>query len=393
MNNMRLARSTQWRWEQDASLRFSRIDDSPSAAALFAQAFTGKHWTEVPAANLDEADWLHHLTLLAAREPFYNLEMALPLQAERPLWVTLSGAPVFDGRGKFQGYRGVGKDISAQKAAEETMTRLGIPLDDRQDTQHTMGTTTPAVLHQPALFANAFALAIRLNQLRVFYQPIVDLQRQVIGYEALVRWAHPQLGLLGPDQFIALAEQTGLVVPMGEWVLATACRQLAVFGADPLRAGLTIAVNLSARQLAQPKLVGTVLTILQNSGASARQLKLEITESMLLTEIGKTTQTLHALTALGIRLSLDDFGTGYSSLSYLKKLPLSQLKIDQSFVRELLSDPVDAAIVKTILQLARSLGMTVIAEGVELEGQCKVLADMGCREFQGFLFGKPKPFD
>jgi EAL domain-containing protein (putative c-di-GMP-specific phosphodiesterase class I) len=390
MNSMRLARSAQWRWEQDASLRFSRIDDSPSAASLFSAAFTGKHWTEVPAANLHETDWLHHLTLLAAREPFFNLEMALPLRPEKPLWVTLSGVPIFDNRGHFQGYRGVGKDISAQKAAEETMTRLGITPDDRQDT-HGLSPSAPSPLWQPDLFANAFGQAIRLEQLRVYYQPIVDLQRRVTGFEALVRWAHPQLGLLGPDQFIALAEQTGLVVPMGDWVLATACKQLAVFQADPASANLTIAVNLSARQLAQPTLVGNIRAALQTSGASPRQLKLEITESMLLTDIAQTTEKLVELSALGIWLSLDDFGTGYSSLSYLKKLPLNQLKIDQSFVRELLTDPVDAAIVKTILQLAKSLGMTVIAEGVELEGQCKVLADMGCREFQGYLFGRPEP--
>jgi diguanylate cyclase (GGDEF)-like protein len=237
----------------------------------------------------------------------------------------------------------------------------------------------------------ALGLALASEQLRVFYQPIVDVQRQVIGYEALVRWSHPELGMVGPDLFIAVAEQSGLIVPMGEWVIAMACQQLVAFEHQPGRAQQTIAVNLSARQLAQPELVDNVKRLLHSSGAPAHRLKLEITESMLLTDIDKTIEKLHELTRLGIRFSLDDFGTGYSSLSYLKKLPLSQLKIDQSFVRELLTDPVDAAIVKTILQLARSLGMSVIAEGVELEGQRKVLADMGCREFQGYLFGKPNP--
>ena len=239
----------------------------------------------------------------------------------------------------------------------------------------------------------ALGLALASGQLRVFYQPIVDVQRQVIGYEALVRWSHPELGMVGPDLFIAVAEQSGLIVPMGEWVIAQACLQLVAFEGQPGRAQQTIAVNLSARQLAQPELVDNVKRLLLDSGAPAHRLKLEITESMLLTDIDKTIEKLHELTRLGIRFSLDDFGTGYSSLSYLKKLPLSQLKIDQSFVRELLTDPVDAAIVKTILQLARSLGMSVIAEGVELEGQRKVLADMGCREFQGYLFGKPNPLE
>jgi EAL domain-containing protein (putative c-di-GMP-specific phosphodiesterase class I) len=293
--------------------------------------------------------------------------------------------PVF-GVGGFQGYRGVGRDISAQKAAEAALAlQSGSP--------HGPGAARHLAPAQASPIEQALARALTNGELRVFYQPIVDLQRQVIGYEALLRWQHPQLGLVGPDAFINLAEQTGLIVPMGEWVIAMACQQLVAFARDPARAACTIAVNLSARQLAQPDLVDSIKALLASSGAAACRLKLEITESMLLTDMGKTTEKLHALTALGIRLSLDDFGTGYSSLSYLKKLPLSQLKIDQSFVRELLSDPVDAAIVKTILQLARSLGMTVIAEGVELEGQCKVLADMGCREFQGFLFGKPKPFD
>jgi EAL domain-containing protein (putative c-di-GMP-specific phosphodiesterase class I) len=207
----------------------------------------------------------------------------------------------------------------------------------------------------------------------------------------LLRWAHPQLGLIGPDQFIAMAEQSGLIAPIGEWVLESACRQLAAFQADPALSAHTIAVNLSARQLAQPDLVESIRQILHRTGAPASRLKLEITESMLLCDIDRTIGKLRELNNLGLHFSLDDFGTGYSSLSYLKKLPLSQLKIDQSFVRELLTDPVDAAIVKTILQLAKSLGMSVIAEGVELEGQYKVLADMGCNQFQGYLFGKPEP--
>ncbi len=239
----------------------------------------------------------------------------------------------------------------------------------------------------------ALAEALGAQQLRLHYQPIVNLQCKVIGYEVLLRWMHPELGLLGPHHFIALAEQSGLIVPIGEWVLEQACLQLAAFQKNPAQSLLTVAVNLSARQLAQPGLVTSIERLLQASGAPATRLKLEITESMLLTDMHKTSEKLHALTRLGLRFSLDDFGTGYSSLSYLKKLPLSQLKIDQSFVRELLTDPVDAAIVKTILQLARSLGLSVIAEGVELEGQRIALADMGCREFQGYLFGKPGPLE
>jgi EAL domain-containing protein (putative c-di-GMP-specific phosphodiesterase class I) len=212
-----------------------------------------------------------------------------------------------------------------------------------------------------------------------------------VSYEALLRWNHPTQGLVGPNKFIDIAEQSGLIVPIGEWVIAQACKQLAIFARQSSSRNLTIAVNLSAHQLADASLVESVKRNLEATGAPANRLKLEITETMLLTEIDKTVDKLHQLSSLGIRFSLDDFGTGYSSLSYLKKLPLNVLKIDQSFVKELLIDPVDAAIVKTIMQLAGSLGLKVIAEGVELEGQRKVLAEMGCREFQGYLFGKPAP--
>jgi EAL domain-containing protein (putative c-di-GMP-specific phosphodiesterase class I) len=234
-------------------------------------------------------------------------------------------------------------------------------------------------------------IALRTGQFQLFYQPIVGTTKNVIGYEALVRWQHPTLGLLAPGVFIDIAEQSGLIVPLGEWILSTACAQLLAFQSDPAKQFLTIAVNLSARQLAQPDIVDVVTRIVHDSGAPAKLLKLEITESMLLNDIDTTAIKIRAISELGIRFALDDFGTGYSSLGYLKKLSLSQLKIDHSFVKGLLVEPVDAAIVRTIIQLARSLGMSVIGEGVELEGQRKVLADMGCKEFQGYLFGAPAP--
>jgi diguanylate cyclase (GGDEF)-like protein len=234
-------------------------------------------------------------------------------------------------------------------------------------------------------------LALRAEQFRLHYQPIVDLASNTIGYEALVRWQHHSLGLLAPGVFIDVAEQSGLIVSIGEWILSSACAQLVAFQTDPRTQHLTMAVNLSARQLAQPDIVDAITRIVNASGAPPGLLKLEITESMLLNDIDATAAKIKALTRLGIRFALDDFGTGYSSLGYLKKLSLSQLKIDQSFVSGLLTDPVDAAIVRTIIQLAKSLGMSVISEGVETEGQRRVLADIGCREFQGYLFGKPAP--
>jgi len=292
---------------------------------------------------------------------------------------------------------GICQFMGSEASVEEIFKRAEMALRQaKQEGRHVTRYFDPVIEAQAnhrSQIERALGVAVRSDQLRLYYQPIVDLQRQVIGYEALLRWSHPELGLVGPDLFIAVAEQTGLIVPMGEWVIEQACHQLARFTTDPARAEHTIAVNLSARQLAQPDLVDNVTRMLRSSGAPANRLKLEITESMLLTDISKTIEKLHELTRLGIRFSLDDFGTGYSCLSYLKKLPLSQLKVDQSFVRELLTDPVDAAIVKTILQLARSLGMSVIAEGVEMEGQRIVLAEMGCREFQGYLFGKPNPLE
>jgi len=235
--------------------------------------------------------------------------------------------------------------------------------------------------------------ALQCEQLRLFYQPVVDLERKVVGYEALIRWQHPQHGMVSPAQFVQIAERCGLIVPLGDWVLRAACRKLAEFAGATAMADKTIAVNLSARQLANQNFVSVVKQILDSTGAPAQRLKFEITESLLLSDIERTIDRLHELNSLGVSLSLDDFGTGYSSLSYLKKLPLSQVKIDQSFVRELLTDPVDAAIVRTILQLAKSLGMTVVAEGVELEGQHKVLANMGCKLFQGYLYGRPGPLE
>jgi EAL domain-containing protein (putative c-di-GMP-specific phosphodiesterase class I) len=234
-------------------------------------------------------------------------------------------------------------------------------------------------------------IAIESDQLRLFYQPIVGLSRNILGYEALIRWQHPTDGILAPGAFIDIAEQTGLIVPMGEWVIRSACKQLVAFQKDPSTRDLTIAVNLSARQLAQPNIAEAIANIVKTSGAPADRLKLEITESMLLTDIEQTIAKMATLSEIGIRFSLDDFGTGYSSLGYLKKLPLSQLKVDQSFVKGLLTDPVDSAIVRTIIQLAKSLGMSVIAEGVESEGQRQALSYMGCKEFQGYLFGKPTP--
>ena len=214
---------------------------------------------------------------------------------------------------------------------------------------------------------------------------------RVTGCEALVRWRHPQRGMISPAEFIPLAEETGLILPLGQWVLETACRQLTAWSLRPELAHLTVAVNVSARQFRQSQFVDQVLNVLELTGASPARLKLELTESMLVTNIEDVISKMESLRAAGVGFSLDDFGTGYSSLSYLKRLPLDQLKIDQSFVRDILIDPNDAAISKMVVALAHSLGLSVIAEGVETLEQRDFLASQGCHAYQGYLFARPLP--
>jgi len=235
--------------------------------------------------------------------------------------------------------------------------------------------------------------ALGLGQFELHYQVQMDDHCQPIGAEALLRWHHPQKGFVPPGAFISLAEDTGLIVPLGNWVLENACHQLALWSTRPQLASLSLSVNVSARQFRQLNFTETVQEVLARTGAPANRLKLELTESTLIEDTDAVVRRMAELQALGIRFSLDDFGTGYSSLAYLKRLPLAQLKIDQSFVRDLLTDANDAAIVKTIIALGNSLGLAVIAEGVETDAQLSFLAEHGCREYQGYLFSKPAPLE
>jgi diguanylate cyclase (GGDEF)-like protein/PAS domain S-box-containing protein len=225
----------------------------------------------------------------------------------------------------------------------------------------------------------------------LYYQMQVDAQGAPVGAEALVRWQHPQRGLVYPAQFIAVAEETGLILQLGQWVLDTACQQLVRWAADNATALWTMAVNVSALQFSQDDFVGSVARAVVDSGADARRLKLELTESMLIADLQQVITKMRNIKAMGVSFSLDDFGTGYSSLTHLKRLPMDQLKIDQSFVRDLLTDPDDALICQTIVALGHNLGMQVIAEGVETTGQRDFLAGIGCDAFQGYLFARPLP--
>jgi len=246
-------------------------------------------------------------------------------------------------------------------------------------------------VQQRATLERELRIAIQAQQLELYYQAQVVGSGRVTGAEVLVRWQHPQRGVVFPVDFIALAEETGLIVPLGLWVLEAACTQLARWASQLKMASLSLAVNVSAHQFRRPEFVGQVLDILQRTGANPQRLKLEITETLLIDNVPEVIEKMFTLKAKGVSFSLDDFGTGYSSLAYLKRMPLDQLKIDRLFVRDILSDHNDAAIAKIIITLAQSLGLSVIAEGVEISAQSDFLARLGCHAYQGFFFSKPLP--
>ncbi|MDF1584455.1 MAG: GGDEF domain-containing phosphodiesterase, partial [Methyloprofundus sp.] len=235
--------------------------------------------------------------------------------------------------------------------------------------------------------------AIQLQQFQLHYQVKVDNEGQSTGAEALIRWQHPERGMISPFHFIALAEETGLILAIGQWVLDTACMQLKLWQKDPVMRKLSLSINVSAKQFLQKDFVQQINAAVQRHNINPKQLKLELTESMLVDNIETIISIMKTLNATGIGFELDDFGTGYSSLQYLKKLPLDQLKIDQSFVRDIVTDLSDKAIVRTIILMAHSLDMNVIAEGVETLEQQKFLMDHGCMHYQGYLFSKPIPID
>ena len=238
----------------------------------------------------------------------------------------------------------------------------------------------------------ALRQGLEQRQFVLYFQPQVDDHDRIVGAEVLLRWQHPQRGLVSPLEFIPLAEETGLILPIGQWVLESACAQLKAWETHPLACTLQLAVNVSASQFNHTHFVDQVEQAVRRSGIRPDRLKLELTESMVFS-IDDTVQKMHALKALGVTFSMDDFGTGYSSLSNLTRLPLSQLKIDQSFVRNMGTQPADAAIVQTIIAMAHNLGLDVIAEGVETPAQRSFLSAHGCGLYQGYLFGHPLPLD
>ena len=539
--------SSDWYWEQDELFRLTRLEGTPEAFShLPTEAYLGATRWDAGSENLSPAEWKAHRATLEAHDTFHDFEFQRLGRDGASLWVSLSGAPIFDAEGSFKGYRGIGRDISERKRVEQKVERLAfydqltdlpnrrllldrlqqalassgrdgiigallfIDLDNFKDLNDTqghdvgdlllqqvalrllgsvretdtvarfggdefvvmlqgLGQDMPAAtaqvervgrkiltqLNQPyllgqfeqhstpsvgvALFQGSrqtmdellkqadlamyeskaagrntlrffdpamqalvaartelesdLRLGLQRQQLVLYYQPVVNEQASIVGVEALVRWQHPQRGMVSPADFIPMAEQTGLILQLGQWVLEVACAQLVKWSGQAATKELSIAVNVSARQFKHPEFVQQVKSLLATSGANPERLKLELTESLLLGDTQDAILKMTELKTIGVSFALDDFGTGYSSLSYLKLLPLRQLKIDQSFVRDVMTDPNDAAIARTVLALGHSLGLTVVAEGVETEAQRAFLAQHGCRLFQGYLFGRPVPIE
>ena len=535
--------SSDWYWEQDERFRFVRLDGNlAETSGRTIGSIAGKTRWEVPGHDVPAAQWEQHRATLDAHLPFRDFQMHNHDLQGHDRWVSISGAPIFDAAGAFRGYRGVGRDVTAEKIAADQIHALAffdaltelpnrrllieqlkkallaharthrqaallfIDLDNFKTLNDTLGHETgdlllrqvarrlvetvreadvvarlggdefvvmledlsedlqeaavqaEAIGHKILLaFATGFELggraygstpsigitlfgkggqavddllkhadlamyhakgsgrntlrmfdqgmqaavdaraaleselrdALAGGQMRLAYQPVMQKDGVVSGAEALLRWEHPARGLVSPGEFIPLAESTRLIIPLGQWVLRTACEQLAAWAALPHMAPLTLAVNVSAHQFKEPDFADQVLQAVRHSGADPHRLKLELTESLLADNVEDIIDKMTVLRALGIDFSLDDFGTGYSSLSYLKRLPLSQLKIDQSFVRDVLVDPNDAAIARTIVALGGSLGLAIVAEGVETTGQHQFLQSIGCHAFQGYLFGRP----
>jgi diguanylate cyclase (GGDEF)-like protein/PAS domain S-box-containing protein len=244
-------------------------------------------------------------------------------------------------------------------------------------------------INSRVLIEKELKIAIKQKQFRLYFQIQVDSSYRPMGAEALIRWVHPQRGLIPPMEFLPLAEENGQILSIGQWVLEEACAQLKIWEQDPLTSNLTLSVNVSAKQFHQNDFITQVQTVVKHYGINPERLKLELTESILLENIEGVIESMEVLNEIGVRFSLDDFGTSYSSLQYLKKLPLAELKIDQSFVRDIELDISDQVIVRTIIAMAHSLELNVIAEGVETEMQKEFLVSSGCNSFQGYLFGKP----
>ena len=286
-----------------------------------------------------------------------------------------------------------GRAATADAVLKQAEVAVARAKDDGRNLIRFFSAAMQAVVAARAELELKLRAALAGNGFRLYYQPQLDRNGRVIGAEALIRCFDADGTMISPAAFIPLAEETGLIVPIGEWVLETGCAQLRAWQAEPATAGLTLSINVSARQFHQPDFVGKVAAAVERSRIRPGGLKIELTESVVLGDIETTVLRMRQIKALGVRFALDDFGTGYSSLSYLKRLPFDQLKIDQAFVRDMEKDTSSEAIVRAILALSRSLELEVVAEGVETAAQHELLLTRGCELFQGYLFGRPVPIE
>ena len=299
----------------------------------------------------------------------------------------------------YRGTASIGITVFGQSGdtVEELLKQVDLAMYQAKDAGHNtlrfFDTNMQAEIMKQSALENGLREALARHQFHLYFQAQMEGAGRLIGAEALVRWQHPTLGLIGPGEFIQAAEKTGLIIPLGNWVLEAACRQLKIWDHHPHYAGITLSVNISAHQLRQDNFTQQVIEAIHQTGVNPNLLKLELTESVLLVDIQDTISKMTALRSHGVRFSLDDFGTGYSSLTYLRQLPMDQLKIDQSFIAELPENGNACSIVRTISALGKSLGMVVSAEGVETEAQRQFLNDNGCHFYQGYLFSKPLPID
>jgi len=381
--------------------RFREVNDTRGHAA-------GDAWLQQVALRLKASLPSEAMSARVGPDEFAVLLPHLPLLASEAQRQTAALAqrlldqladPVELGGERHHGTASIGVTLFTSQAgnAEEVLKQADLALAEAKLTGRNrarffapeMGSAVTA----RAALETELRSALQAGQFLLHYQPQVDDSGRMFGAEALLRWQHPTRGLVPPASFIPLAEASGLILPLGSWVLRQACAQLSAWSQSPRTSDLRIAVNVSARQLHQPGFVESVIAELQSVGVPGNRLELEITESLLVEDIEAAIRTLGRLRAQGVRIALDDFGTGYSALHYIKRLPLDVLKIDNSFVRDLLIEPNDMAIVRTVIALGQSLGLDVVAEGVEDGAQREVLLELGCRQFQGYLFGRPVPVE
>jgi diguanylate cyclase (GGDEF)-like protein len=281
-------------------------------------------------------------------------------------------------------------DVSAEDLLKYADVAMYQAKNDGRDRVRLFSTEMQEAVNQYRVVEKGLRAALNNDEFELYFQAQYDSAKRVIGAETLLRWNHPRDGVVAPGQFIDTAEQSGLIVPIGDWVLRSACEHLSRLTSIP---GLMLSVNVSPRQFADSDFIDRLKQILVNTGANPGKLKLEITEGLAISNIEQTIDTMSQLKALGISFSVDDFGTGYSSLSYLNRLPVDELKIDRSFIKDISTTPDNAVIVDTIIVMAQHLKLKVVAEGVETEDELNYLKNQNCEFFQGYYFSRPKPFD